>query len=55
MHAACSPQGNGVCCLTLTTQVPSFLLSLGYQYKTLAFVLAVAAQKKGKKSPLFLL
>lgn len=45
MHATCSLQGNGVCCLALTTQVPSFLLSVGYQSKMLAFVLATAKNK----------
>lgn len=39
MHAACCIQGNGACCLALKTQVPSFLLSAGYQSKILAFVL----------------
>lgn len=46
MQAACSPQGNGVCCLALTTQVSSFLTSVGYQYKMLAFVFAAAARIK---------
>lgn len=46
MHAACSPQGNAARCLASTTQVPSFLSSVGYQYKMLAFVLAATARIK---------